>query len=137
VLQTLLIPIIFLGSVILNEPASHQLASPAIVSGTHQSRVTPQRCSNVEQVEQIINNSSPELLNFVDRDTKHPPLYAAVLVEGDERSEGLIKVLLRYGADIRYKDNMDQTALFYACRDGIPIDMQARIAVSNFYSARV
>ena len=30
----------------------------------------------------------------------------------------MIKLLVRYGASINYKDSMDQTVLFYACREG-------------------
>jgi ankyrin repeat protein len=40
------------------------------------------------------------------------------VVEGDEISAELFKLLIRHGANIRFKDHNEQTVLFYVCREG-------------------
>lgn len=69
-------------------------------------------------MEQILRRSPPEIVNKLDSEIGQPALHFAVLAEGDERSEQLIKLLIRHGANIKFKDSVDQTVLFYACRDG-------------------
>jgi ankyrin repeat protein len=73
---------------------------------------------NIEAVEQILKRSPPDIVNKLDPEFGQPALHYAVLAEGDERSEQLIKLLIRHGANIRFKDSVDQSVLFYVCREG-------------------
>lgn len=49
---------------------------------------------------------------------RQPALYFAVTSLNDNAAAEMLKVLISYGADPKYKDQNDQTVLFYACRDG-------------------
>lgn len=58
------------------------------------------------------------MVNELDQTINYPPLHFAVLVDGDDVSEQLVQVLIEHGADITFKDGIEQTVLFYACREG-------------------
>lgn len=57
---------------------------------------------------------------------KQPALHFAALVEGDEVSLELFKLLIRHGANYKFKDHNEQTVLFYVCREGTRRATQAR-----------
>lgn len=59
-----------------------------------------------------------DLANRLEPQTHQPSLYYAALVKGDELSAEFIKLLIRYGANVKFKDANDQTVLFYVCREG-------------------
>ncbi len=49
---------------------------------------------------------------------RQPALYFAVTSLNDTAAVEMIRVLISNGVDVKYKDQNDQTVLFYACRDG-------------------
>ena len=72
----------------------------------------------MEEVEKFLRNSPASIVNKMDQQAKQPALYFAAVVEGDEISAELFKLLIRHGANIRFKDHNEQTVLFYVCREG-------------------
>jgi len=76
------------------------------------------KARDIDTVELILKKLPSQIVNKLDQDTGQPALYFAILAQGDEKSEQLIKLLIRHGANIRFKDQVKQTILFYACRDG-------------------
>lgn len=84
----------------------------------HQEGVLSASFRSVEEVERLLRASPPSIVNKLDQQTKQPALYFAAVVEGDEISAELFKLLIRHGANIRFKDHNEQTVLFYVCREG-------------------
>ena len=73
----------------------------------------------MEAVEDILRNSSPALVNRIEPQFREPSLYFAALSGKDELSLDLIKLLIRNGANVSFKDHNEQSILFYICREGI------------------
>lgn len=69
-------------------------------------------------VEAMLQNGGSLLVNKIESQFRQPALYFAALASGDELSAEMIKLLLRYGANARFKDHNEQTILFYICREG-------------------
>jgi len=54
----------------------------------------------------------------LDTQFRQPPLYFSALVPGDDQAAELMKLLIRNGANPMFKDNHEQSVLFYICREG-------------------
>lgn len=91
--------------------------------------------SSYEEVEKILRTADPAVVNRLEVQFRQPALYFAALSHGDEPSVELIKLLMRNGANINHKDHNEQTILFYICREGSHLFMQARRNVQNSSSA--
>jgi ankyrin repeat protein len=57
-------------------------------------------------------------MNRLEPQFRQPSLYFAALITADEIASEMIKLLIRYGANVFFKDHNEQTILFYICRDG-------------------
>ena len=49
---------------------------------------------------------------------RQPALYFAITSLNDNNAVSMVNLLIQHGANPKYKDQNDQTVLFYACRDG-------------------
>lgn len=49
---------------------------------------------------------------------RQPALYFAITLLNDNQAVEMMKLLIQHGANPKYKDQNDQTILFYGCRDG-------------------
>jgi ankyrin repeat protein len=84
-------------------------------------------------VERILRTADSTIVNRLEVQFRQPALYFAALSNGDEASVELIKLLMRNGANINHKDHNEQTILFYICREGSHLFMQARRNAQNFF----
>ena len=66
---------------------------------------------------------------------RQPALYFAALASGDDQSLELIKLLVRNGANINFKDRNEQNILFYICRDGTHALTQGSPNAQSCFSA--
>ena len=69
-------------------------------------------------VEGILRNHDPAIVNQIQPQFREPSLYFAALINEDEDAAEMIKLLIRNGANVKFKDHNQQTILFYICRDG-------------------
>jgi hypothetical protein len=83
-------------------------------------------------VEDIIRTTHPSIVNTLDSQLKQPALYYAIVNNSDEISQELMKILIRNGANIKYKDQNQQTVLFYVCREGLSILIQGKRNVQRY-----
>ena len=58
------------------------------------------------------------IVNRLETQTRQPALYFASLLVDHEQSYELMRVLIEHGANPHFKDNYQQTVLFYVCREG-------------------
>lgn len=65
-----------------------------------------------------MRSADPAIVNQIETQFRQPALYFAALVQGDDESSELIKLLIRNGANVKHKDFNEQTILFYICREG-------------------
>ncbi len=49
---------------------------------------------------------------------RQPPLYFAINLPDDSTCLNVMRKLVNKGANPKFKDQNDQTIIFYACRDG-------------------
>lgn len=49
---------------------------------------------------------------------RQPPLYFAINLPDDSTCLNVMRKLISKGANPKFKDQNDQTIIFYACRDG-------------------
>jgi hypothetical protein len=56
------------------------------------------------------------MVNRIESQFRQPSLYFAALTGRDELSAELIKLLVRNGANVGFKDHNEQSILFYICR---------------------
>mmetsp|Transcript_7873 Transcript_7873/g.15234 ORF Transcript_7873/g.15234 Transcript_7873/m.15234 type:complete len:404 (+) Transcript_7873:8004-9215(+) len=73
--------------------------------------------------EQISNELShmPKsfLVNLVDNSSsRHTAIFYAVQLPDEAKGNALLELLLHYGADVTYKDSLQQAAIFYAAKNG-------------------
>lgn len=74
-------------------------------------------------IEQITNEFShlPKsfLVNLVDNtSSRHTSVFYTVQLADELKGDALLELLLGYGADVTYKDSLQQSALFYAAKNG-------------------
>lgn len=69
-------------------------------------------------MEEILRRVHKDIVNKIEAQFRQPSLYFAALAPGDESSYRLMKVLIEYGANCTFKDQNEQTVLFYVCREG-------------------
>lgn len=69
-------------------------------------------------MEHYLRSFPPSILNKLDTQFRQPPLYFSALVPGDDQAAELMKLLIRNGANPMFKDNHEQSVLFYICREG-------------------
>lgn len=74
-------------------------------------------------------SANSSLSNQLEVELKQPPLYFAAIHGTDSSSVELFRVLIRYGANVRFKDLNDQTVLFYVCKLGTHFGIQGRNSV--------
>ena len=74
--------------------------------------------SDLEHVRQFLSKFNNNVLARLELSFRQPPLYYAVTNLNDNPACEMIKLLIQHGANPKYKDQNDQTILFYACRDG-------------------
>ena len=58
------------------------------------------------------------MLSRLELGFRQPALYFAITTSTDQNSLEMMKILIQFGANPKYKDQNDQTILFYVCRDG-------------------
>jgi ankyrin repeat protein len=76
------------------------------------------KSGSVERVENILKVVNASMVNRLDTQLSQPPLHFAVISNEDDISVEIIKLLIRHGANYRFKDSIEQTILFYVCREG-------------------
>jgi ankyrin repeat protein len=79
----------------------------------------------LEPVRQFLKQYNNNVLSRLELGYRQPPLYFAITNSTDQNSLEMMKVMVQFGANSKYKDQNDQTVLFYACRDG-------KLACCNF-----
>ena len=57
-----------------------------------------------------------DIVNRIETQFRQPSLYFAVIAPGDENSYHIMKLLIEHGANANFKDQNEQTILFYVCR---------------------
>lgn len=72
------------------------------------------------------------LANHIDPQYRQPPLYFAALSNSDETSASIIRLLLKHGANPKFRDHNDQTILFYIFREGSQYSIQASNTVQRY-----
>lgn len=77
-------------------------------------------------------NADFSLANQLEVELKQPPLYFAAIHGTDSSSVELFRLLIRSGANVRFKDLNDQTVLFYVCKLGNYLGMQGRNSALSY-----
>jgi ankyrin repeat protein len=57
-------------------------------------------------------------VNRLESQTRQPSLYFAATLSDHQQSYEIMKLLIDHGANPSFKDNYQQTVLFYVCKDG-------------------
>lgn len=57
-------------------------------------------------------------MNRLETQSRQPALYVAAILIDHEQSYEIMKLLLEHSANPHFKDNYQQTVLFYVCREG-------------------
>lgn len=73
---------------------------------------------SLESVDEYLEKYGAEITNKLESQQRQPPLYFAVNLSDDETCYNCLVKLLRKGANPLFKDNNEQTIIFYAFRDG-------------------
>ena len=75
------------------------------VHHSHQSQVQKGLGSSPDKVEEILQHHDPSIVNQIEPQFRQPSLYFAALVPGDDDAAELIKLLIRNGANVKFKDH--------------------------------
>jgi ankyrin repeat protein len=75
-------------------------------------------CRILEQIDVYLERSGGEIANRLENQLRQPPLYFAINLPDDPTCLSVLKKLVAKGANARFKDQNEQTIIFYACRDG-------------------
>lgn len=75
---------------------------------------------NIQKVKDILEkyNKDFDLVNRIDPQTRQISTYIAVLQPDDHVAAQVLKLLLEHGANPQFKDQIDQTILFYIAKYG-------------------
>ncbi|CAK92814.1 unnamed protein product (macronuclear) [Paramecium tetraurelia] len=75
---------------------------------------------NVDKVLQYLNKyqNQIDLANKMEPQNRQIPTYDAVQAPAEYQAYLILKTLYEHGSDIHYRDAMQQSIMFYICRDG-------------------
>ncbi|CAD8202096.1 unnamed protein product [Paramecium pentaurelia] len=75
---------------------------------------------NVDKVLQYLNKyqNHIDLANKIEPQNRQIPTYDAVQAPAEYQAYLILKTLYDYGSDIHFRDAMQQSIIFYICRDG-------------------
>lgn len=74
--------------------------------------------SATQEIKVFLSEYDCSLVNRLETQTRQPALYFSAILIDHEQSYEIMKLLIAHGANPHFKDNYQQTALFYVCRDG-------------------
>lgn len=72
----------------------------------------------MEQIQKYLNEYDSVIVNRLESQLRQPSLYFSAIYADPEMSYEIMKLLLEHNAFPNFKDNLQQTVLFYICRDG-------------------
>lgn len=75
-------------------------------------------CSAMDAIQRFLREYDPVIVNRLETQTRQPSLYFSAILIDHEQSYELMKLLMNHGANAHFKDNYQQTVLFYVCREG-------------------
>lgn len=75
-------------------------------------------CSAMDAIHRFLSEYDPVIVNRLETQTRQPSLYFSAILIDHEQSYELMKLLMNHGANAHFKDNYQQTVLFYVCREG-------------------
>lgn len=84
----------------------------------HQMLVRSHSLSAMDVIHRFLREYNPIIVNRLETQTRQPSLYFAAILIDHEQSYELMKLLIEHGANAHFKDNYQQTILFYVCREG-------------------
>lgn len=75
---------------------------------------------NSDLIDKIIETYQEkyDIINRVDPETGQTSIYLAAILNNEEASLGITRLLIEKGANVLYKDNYSQTAFFHVVREG-------------------
>jgi hypothetical protein len=74
--------------------------------------------SAIEIIEAFLKEYDPIIVNRLETQTRQPALYFSAILIDHEQSYEIMKLLIDHGSNPHFKDNYQQTVLFYVCREG-------------------
>jgi ankyrin repeat protein len=74
--------------------------------------------SAMEVIQRFLREYDSSIVNRLETQTRQPSLYFAAILIDHEQSYELMRLLISQGANAHFKDNYQQTILFYVCREG-------------------
>ena len=80
--------------------------------------VTLSLLSNMEEIKKYLEDYDSIIVNRLETQTRQPSLYFSACLIDHQQSYEIMKLLIDHGANPHFKDNFQQTVLFYVCRDG-------------------
>jgi ankyrin repeat protein len=72
----------------------------------------------MDAIHRFLREYDPVIVNRLETQTRQPSLYFSAILIDHEQSYELMKLLMNHGANAHFKDNYQQTVLFYVCREG-------------------
>lgn len=72
----------------------------------------------MDVIQKYLREYDPIIVNRLETQTRQPALYFSAILIDHEQSYELMKLLINHGANPHFKDNYQQTVLFYVCREG-------------------
>ena len=69
-------------------------------------------------MDEYLEKFGSDITNRLETQLRQPPLYFAVNLPDDETCCQVMKKLMEKGANPNFKDQNEQSVIFYACRDG-------------------
>ena len=76
------------------------------------------RCCNMEEIKKYLEEYDPIIVNRLETQTRQPSLYFSAVLIDHQQSYEIMRLLIEHGANPFFKDNFQQTVLFYVCREG-------------------
>ncbi len=74
--------------------------------------------SALDVINRFLKEYDPIIVNRLQTQARQPSLYFSAILIDHEQSYELMKLLIKHGANPHFKDNYQQTVLFYVCREG-------------------
>lgn len=72
----------------------------------------------MDVIQKYLREYDPIIVNRLETQTRQPALYFSAILIDHEQSFELMRLLINHGANAHFKDNYQQTVLFYVCREG-------------------
>ena len=72
----------------------------------------------MDVIQKYLREYDPIIVNRLETQTRQPALYFSAILTDHEQSFELMRLLINHGANAHFKDNYQQTVLFYVCREG-------------------